>query len=238
MTRSDQPSLAYPVCKSCVPKSAHPESPKLLPLLYHRTYWRSSENLSYYSVSSQALILIVLSEPKATLLAIKDEMLFIIVTELSSLQSRVLTVCLRAQLRVRSERGCSVGAYLHLQLIVIHVCHSSVSHHWPSRAINQESPLCLTKSQWAASITEPALPTHEYSPNETISYHNTGLEVAEKNERGCTATGMLLRLFLSLKYVQLRWGAHSGERKRKIKKKKGTHVHIDQHAALPLAKGH
>ncbi len=64
--------------------------------------------------------------------------------------------------------------------VVLHVRRSSVSHHWPSSTINQESPLCLTKSQWAASITEPALPTHEYSPNETISYRNTGLEVRKK----------------------------------------------------------
>ncbi len=80
-------------------------------------------------------------------------------------------------------RAHSVGFYLSLKLIVLHVCRSSASHHWPPGAINQESPLCFTKSQWAASITEPALPTHEYSPNETISYHKTGLEVAKKRKK-------------------------------------------------------
>lgn len=96
------------------------------------------------------------------------------------------------------KRDCvhSAGVYLCLELIVVQVCRSSVSHHWLSRAINQESPLCLTKSQWAASITEPALPTHEYSPNETASYSNIGLEVSGKN--GCAVARMLLRLFLSL----------------------------------------
>lgn len=75
---------------------------------------------------------------------------------------------------------------------MLHVCHSSVSHHWLPSIINQESPLCLTKSQWAASITEPALPTHEYPPNETISYSSTGLNISGK-KRSSTATGMILR---------------------------------------------
>ena len=79
-------------------------------------------------------------------------------------------------MRVCTSESIQWGFYLRLLLIGLHVWCSSVPHHQLSGTFNQEEPLWLRKNQWAASISEPVFPDHEYSLNVTISFDNNDLE--------------------------------------------------------------
>lgn len=223
-TRSEQPSLAYPDCKksSCFPESAHPENPPLLSILYHRNLLgleRESQLLfnCQPSMNINCFVFMGQSPHHKGLDVVHYHHRAVFITETCSYSMLSAWVCVCA---------LSGGLSVTIAHIVLHVWHSSVSHQRPSSTINHENPLCLAKSQWAASITEPALPIHEYFPNETLFYRNTDLKVRGK-KLGCTATWMsALYLSLSLKYVQLQRGADSGERQRKNwKKERNTCAH-------------